>query len=88
MTREEIAIRIDRILVEGFEVDAAAIGPEARLGDDLGLDSLDAVDLVVAIEKAFGCRIREADARNMRAMKDVYDYIERWNGGAAKAVVP
>jgi len=82
--REDIVARINRIMVEDFEADPALLGPDALLGDDLGLDSLDAVDLVVAIEKEFACRIREAEARRMRHMKDLYDYIERWSAGAAK----
>ena len=68
---------LNGILVDGFEIDPELLSPEARLAEDLELDSLDGVDLVVAIEKAFACRIREEDARAMAMLKDVYGYIER-----------
>jgi acyl carrier protein len=77
MTEAEIRAKVDKVLIEGFEIDPAAIRAEALMREDLGLDSLDAVDLVVALEKQFGLRIEEAEARKMRVLKDVYDYIQR-----------
>jgi acyl carrier protein len=83
MTKEEVAAQVDKILVEGFEIEPALLTPTARLIDDLGLDSLDAVDLVVAIEKKFGCRLEETQVRSMRVLDDVYQYCGRVadNGG-------
>ncbi len=74
MTRAEILAGIDQIMTEGFEVEPALLKGEARLIDDLGLDSLDGVDLVVALEKKFGCRIEEADVRKMHTLGDIYEY--------------
>ena len=76
MPTDEIVQAVNRIMVDDFEVDADLLGPDALLGDDLGLDSLDGVDLMVAIEKKFGCRIKEADARAMRALGDIYEYVQ------------
>ena len=78
MTLEELVAGLNEILVEQFEIDPGLLHPEARLREDLELDSLDAVDLVVAIEKKFGCRIKEADARQMRILRDISDYIQQW----------
>jgi len=78
MTTDEIVAKVNEILVEGFEIDPFLLKPEARLVEDLDLDSLDGVDIVVAIEKEFGCRIEEEDARSMRLLHDIYDYLERW----------
>ena len=76
MTSQEIVDGFNNILVEGFEIDPASLRPAARLREDLELDSLDGVDLVVAIDKRFGCRIKEADARAMRTLQDIYDQIQ------------
>lgn len=83
MDFESIRHGIHEILVKGFEIDENLISPNAKLADDLGLDSLDGVDLVVAIEKKFGCRIAESEARAMRSLQDIYDAIGRHLGAVA-----
>jgi acyl carrier protein len=84
MTEAQIREKVNGVLTEGFEIEPAAIKPEALLREDLGLDSLDAVDLVVALEKQFGLRIEESEARSMRVLKDIYDYIGRKLPAAAQ----
>jgi acyl carrier protein len=71
-TTQEIQTAVDRIMIDEFEVEPQALRPEAHLGDDLDLDSLDGVDLVVALEKTFACRIPEEDARSIRTLGDIY----------------
>ena len=83
MTIDEVRAQVDEILVEGFEIDPELLAPEAQLGDDLGLDSLDGVDLVVALEKRFSCRIKESEARAMRSLQDIYESVARRVGGEA-----
>lgn len=61
-------------MVEEFEVEPEKLQPEAELRA-LGLDSLDGVDLVVAIEKAFSCRIAEEEARNIKTLDDIYQRV-------------
>lgn len=61
MSRDEIAARLRPLLADSLAVPADSIALHSRLIDDLGADSLDFVDLIFAIEKAFGARIREAD---------------------------
>lgn len=84
MKKEELIDQVNEIMIEGFEVESELLARDAKLGDDLGLDSLDAVDLVVAIEKQFGCRIDETDARAMRVLGDIYDYVEGWQSGLSQ----
>ncbi len=74
-TTSEIETLVDRILVEEFEVDPEALRPEAKLVTDLDLDSLDGVDLVVALEKTFLCRIPEDEAKSIRTLGDIYDRV-------------
>ena len=81
MTIEDIIANVNGILAEGFEVDPSRLRPESQIVKDIGLDSLDVVDLVVALEKKFGFRIEETEARSMRTLKDIYDYIGRRSEG-------
>jgi acyl carrier protein len=71
----EIEARVHRIMVEEFEVDETLLRADAILGDDLGIDSLDGVDLVVALEKTFHCRIPEDEARGIRTLGDIYQRV-------------
>lgn len=78
MTRNDVIHKIHHIFVQGFEVEQDLLSAEARLGDDLGLDSLDAVDLVVALETEFGCQIPEETARSMETLQHIYDYVDQY----------
>ena len=52
------------------------MGPEATLYDDLGLDSLDAVDMVVVLEKSFGMKLTDQEAlRSIRTMEDLFQFL-------------
>ena len=73
---EEIRARVDRIMIEEFEVEPESLVSDASLVEDLDLDSLDGVDLVVALEKAFSCRIPEEEARGIRTLGDIYRKVE------------
>ncbi len=77
MTRAEIVAMTDRVFAESFEIEPERLTLQANIFQDLGLDSLDAVDLVVAIQKRFGIKIRDDErVRSIRTLADVYDFIE------------
>ena len=76
MERVEIESKVKEFLIEEMEIDAAVISDDARLKEDLGLDSLDFVDIVVIVEKAFGFKIKPEDMAGVRTVKAFYDYIE------------
>jgi acyl carrier protein len=76
MTRQEIINRINAFLEEDFEVSADALQPEASLKETLDLDSLDYIDLVVAIEQHFGFKVKPEDFQTMHTMSDFYNYVE------------
>ncbi len=67
---------VNQVLEEEFEIDAELLKPEALLFEDIGLDSLDAVDLIVMIDKELGVRIEEEEARAIRTLGDVYQIID------------
>jgi acyl carrier protein len=75
MQIEEIIKRINGFLVEEFEVDAELITPEANLKDTLQLDSLDYIDLVVAIESNFAFKVKPEDFTGITTFQDLYDYV-------------
>ncbi|MCA8915888.1 MAG: acyl carrier protein [Planctomycetes bacterium] len=75
MTAETIRKQVDQIVADEFELDAGAIKPESDLYDDLGLDSLDAIDLVVALEKNFGFKVEEGAARKIRKLEQLYQFV-------------
>jgi len=76
VTNQEIIERIDRTIAEEFEIDPEGMKPEKTLFQDLGLDSLDIVDLVIVLEKAFGFKIREEEGiRNIRTLGDVHAFV-------------
>lgn len=75
MNKEVIEEKVNEILIEEFEVDGETIVSEANLRETLGLDSLDYVDLVVAIEANFGVKLGEADFVNIVSFEDFYNLI-------------
>jgi len=67
---------VNQILEEEFEIEPELLKPESLLNEDLGLDSLDAVDLIVMVDKKLGVRIEEEEARSIRKLDDVYNTIQ------------
>jgi len=67
---------INKVLEEEFEIDPELLTPESLLYEDIGLDSLDAVDLIVMVDKKLGVRIDEEKARSLKSLEDVYKIID------------
>ena len=76
MERKEIESKVRDFLIEDLEVDEEKIVPEARLKDDVGIDSLDFVDIVVIVEKNFGFKIKPEEMAGVFTLNDFYNYIE------------
>jgi acyl carrier protein len=75
MTKEEIAGIIKTFLIEEFEIEEAKIIPSAHLKDDLGLESLDFVDIAVIVQKEFGLTLKGEEMTAIRTLDDLYEYI-------------
>jgi acyl carrier protein len=69
--------RVKQIIVEQLAVDEAEVTPSASFVDDLGADSLDTVELVMAFEEAFEIEIPDEDAEKIRTVQDAVTYIEQ-----------
>lgn len=77
MKREEIEEKVKAFLIEDLEVEESKIFPEAHLKDDVGIDSLDFVDIVVIVERNFGFKIKPEEMADVKTLKQFCDYIER-----------
>ena len=69
--------RVESIIVEQLGVDADEVTPDASFVEDLGADSLDQVELIMAFEEEFGVEISDDEAEKIRKVKDAVDYIEK-----------
>jgi len=76
-TREDILAAIRDIMVEMFEIDAAAIVPEAKLYEDLDFDSIDAVDMIVRLKEVTGKMVKPEDFKTARSIGDVVEAVHR-----------
>ncbi len=77
MKRTEIEERVRDFLVEDLEIDEEKIYPEAKLKEDMGIDSLDFVDIVVIVEKNFGFKLKAEEMAGVETYGQFCDYIER-----------
>ena len=75
MQNDEIIKTINRLLVEEIEIDPEQIAPGAQLKKDLGIDSLDFVDLFVIIENNFGLKMKAEEMAGVKTLQDFYNYI-------------
>ena len=71
-----VADKVKSIIVEQLGVDEEEVTPDASFVDDLGADSLDTVELVMAFEEEFGIEIPDEDAEKITRVKEAIDYIE------------
>jgi len=71
-----VAEKVKQIIVEQLGVDENQVDPSASFVDDLGADSLDIVELVMAFEEAFDLDIPDDEAEKIKTVKDAVDYIE------------
>ena len=76
---EAVMEKVSSIIIEQLSVDRDAVVPETNLLDDLGADSLDVVELVMALEEEFGIEVPDDDVENIRTVKDVAEYIAARN---------
>ncbi len=69
--------KVKQIIVEQLGVDEAEVTPNASFIDDLGADSLDTVELVMAFEEAFDIEIPDEEAEKIKSVSDAVSYIEK-----------
>jgi len=73
----DVSTRVKKIVIDHLGVDEAKVTDSASFVDDLGADSLDTVELVMAFEEEFGCEIPDDAAEKIVTVKDAVDYVEK-----------
>ena len=76
MTRTEIEEKVKAFLIDELEIEEDKIFDSALLKDDMGIDSLDFVDIVVIVEKNFGFKINPEEMAEVKTLSQFCDYIE------------
>ena len=76
MTRTEIEEKVKAFLIDDLEIEEENIFPEAKLKEDMGIDSLDYVDIVVSVEKNFGFKIKPEEMTTVKTLSQFHDYIQ------------
>ncbi|MBF0588849.1 MAG: acyl carrier protein [Magnetococcales bacterium] len=77
----DVAERVTNTVVEQLGVDKDQVTQEAHFADDLGADSLDQVELVMALEEEFGCEIPDDVATTITTVKQAIEYVEKNSDG-------
>ncbi len=75
MQNDEIIRKINQLLIDEIEIDETQINPAADLKKDLGIDSLDFVDLFVIVENNFGFKMKAEEMADVKSLDDFYRYI-------------
>lgn len=76
MSQSETFEKVKKIVVEQLSVEAEQVKPEASFANDLGADSLDTVELVMALEEEFGIEIPDEAAEKIATVQDAVEYIQ------------
>ena len=76
MQRSEVIEKVNKVLIDGFEINVQKLQPEAHLYHDLGIDSLDAVDMLVFLEEQTGIQVKGEWFRSVRRLDDIYNVME------------
>lgn len=72
----DIKAKVTKIICEQLSVAEKDVVPEASFVDDLGADSLDLVEMIMAMEEAFGISIADEDAEKIKTVADAWDYVD------------
>ena len=77
MDINEIKEKIKAFLIDEMEIDEAKIAPEARMKEDMGIDSLEVVDIIVLVEKEFGFKMKPEDFKELKTFDQFCQFIAR-----------
>ncbi|MCX7823516.1 MAG: acyl carrier protein [Syntrophobacterales bacterium] len=83
MDKVAIKNKVIEIIADKLGIEKETITPEAHVIDDLGADSLDVVEMVMALEEVFDIEIPDEDAEKIRTVQDIFDYIDKVVANAA-----
>ena len=76
MDKKEITKKVNQFLINEIEIEEDLISPDALLAKDLGIDSLDVVDIIVIVEQVFGVKIKGEELKNVKTLQQFYNFVE------------
>ena len=76
MEVNQVVTRVNSVIAEGFEISDQDLVPNARLKEDLGMDSLDAIDLLVYLEDELNVKVEPSRLAEVKTLEDVYGMVE------------
>ena len=77
MSDEEVLVEVKKVLMEEFEVEESVISPEATFYEDLGLDSLDAIDLIVTLNNFYDIEVEPTESEAIRTVQNLIDIVKK-----------
>ena len=77
MDKQTLINEINQVMIEGFELEPSQLKPEAKIVDDLELDSLDAIDMLVFLEEKINIKVDAETFRTVKTLDDVYNVVEQ-----------
>ena len=75
MSRDEVVVRVNDFLIDEFELEQDQLMPDAKMKEDLDIESLDFVDIAVIIEKQFGFKVTSEQMVKIKKLEDLYNFI-------------
>lgn len=75
MKKEEVIETVNAFLVEDFDLDKNSITPESTITTDLGIDSLDIIDIIVSVKEKFGFKLEKDELMTVKTLSDLYELI-------------
>ena len=77
MSDEEVLVEVKKVLMDEFEVEEDVISPEATFYEDLGLDSLDAIDLIVTLNNFYNIEVEPTESEDIRTVQNLIDIVKK-----------
>lgn len=77
MSDEEVLVEVKKVLMEEFEVEESLINPEANFYEDLGLDSLDAIDLIVTLNNFYNIEVEPTESEEIRTVQNLIEIVKK-----------
>ena len=77
MSDEEVLVEVKKVLIEEFEVEESLINPEANFYEDLGLDSLDAIDLIVTLNNFYNIEVEPTESEEIRTVQNLIEIVKK-----------
>lgn len=75
MSRDEVVVKVNDFLIDEFELEEGQLNPDAKMKEDLDIESLDFVDIAVIIEKQFGLKVTSEQMVKIKKLGDLYNFI-------------